>query len=158
MSENTNKKTPNSPPSPTPPTPSTAHSFTSNPTQPTPKKPIDEVIRDVNFKKDAFSKIIHGKIGGVDFSEQPIDRMLRKVEDAIGDAKSGVNDMIRKGAGVRKQDRDALRPLILAILLERFDKFSNDDLMNFAAILVADRIMNDIEASPWGGSTPDLLS
>lgn len=139
------------------PSPDNAGSFKSNPTESNPKKPTDEIIRDVNFKRRVFSEIMHGKIGGVSFADQPVDRMLRKVEEAVGDAKAGVSEMLRKGAGVREQDRKDLRPLVLGILLERFDKFSNEELMNFAALMVADRIMSDIEAAPYGGDKPDLL-
>jgi hypothetical protein len=69
-----------------------------------------------------------------------------------------VKTICKAGGAAKPSDREALRATVFTMLLQEFDSFSKDELHCFATTIVAERIMQDVEASPWGSDTPDLLS
>ena len=83
---------------------------------------------------------------------------LAKVEAVVERVKQHVKTICKAGGAVKPSDREALRATVFTMLLQEFDSFSKDELHCFSTTIVADHIMADVEASPWGSDKPDLLS
>lgn len=87
-----------------------------------------------------------------------VEQLLQLFESAIERVKTHVKQIAKAGGAIKPDDKKALRETVFTMLLQEFDKFHKDALHMFCTAIVADRIMDDVEASPWGSDTPDLLS
>lgn len=84
---------------------------------------------------------------------------MHHLEQAVERVKALAKPIQQAGGAVKESDRnDNLRPMVFSNLLSSFDEFDKMELMFALTAIIGDRIMNDIEADPWGRGTPDLLS
>lgn len=61
-------------------------------------------------------------------------------------------------AGGYHKDRAAINAMIHTMFLQGLDKFSKDELHQLCTSMASEGMMGSIDAAPFGGSTPDLLS
>jgi len=83
---------------------------------------------------------------------------LRKVQEVTERVVAHTKSILKTGQALSSGGKQSLRETVFTMLLQEFDAFSKDELHCFSTTIVADRIMADVEASPWGSDTPDLLS
>lgn len=90
--------------------------------------------------------------------QNEIERLFARLDEAVNGTLSIIEPILKAGGGAKPQDRQAMRPIVFQTLMERLHGFSKDELLAVTTSIIADRIMQDIEARPWGGDKPDLLS
>lgn len=87
------------------------------------------------------------------------DPILSKLEQTIEVAKKIITPVVKAGGAVHKRDRnEGLRPMILACLLQQFDTYTKEELMQLTSVIIGERLMQDVEDNPYGKDNPDLLS
>jgi len=88
---------------------------------------------------------------------------LRPEEQVMQDAKdmtknifqNHINPILKAGGGF---DRDALGAMITSLYIQGFEQFTKEELMFICVVLHTEIAMEIVDASPTGGSEPDLLS
>ncbi len=85
----------------------------------------------------------------------PIDDLLDRSQTFVTEVKNQIQPILASGGW---KDKGALQNIIEKELLERFAKFDRAELTALVTIIHVVQMMQSIEASPYGGSKPDLLS
>ncbi len=85
----------------------------------------------------------------------PIDDLLDRSQAVVTDVKNHIQPILAAGGW---KDKGALQNILEKELLERFAKFDRAELIALVTVMHVAALMSSIEASPYGGSKPDLLS
>lgn len=83
---------------------------------------------------------------------------LLKVETLTAKVITYAKQICQSGGATTEDKRKALRETVFTTLLQEFDSLTKEELLFFSTTQVADAVMSDVEASPWGSDKPDLLS
>ncbi len=80
-------------------------------------------------------------------------RLLEKVQQAIAHTTRVITPVVKAGGAIKESDRNGpLRELVFTTLIEQLHTLSSDELLNLSTILIAERIMADVEAAIAHGS------
>jgi len=102
---------------------------------------------------DAMSKFKYGP------KAQPsVDAWQAKLETLVTTTQSHIKQICQAGGAAKPDDLKALRETTFTMLLQSFDSWSKEELMFLTTTLIADRLMQDVEANPWGNASPDAIS
>lgn len=115
---------------------------------------------DYNQKRRNFTNAALNKMKGklLPSSTSHVDLLFTKLEHLVADVKTQARPIQQAGGAVKPFDEQNLRFHIFGWTLERLKGLSKDELEIFATTILADGIMNDVKADPWGTGSPDLLA
>lgn len=84
-----------------------------------------------------------------------IDQLMYRMKSICDSTIRDITPVLKAGGGF---DTQALREMVFKILAERLDNLSKDEMHSLLTILLADRLLTEIDKNPRGNDTPDLLS
>lgn len=86
------------------------------------------------------------------------DMMMERLEKVINEVLVLAKPIQKAGGALKPDDVMALRHHVFAWTMERFSDWDRDMMVVLCTTLIAERIMQDIDADPWASGTKDVLA
>lgn len=105
------------------------------------------VTSDTKAMHEAIvSDVIGNKMANILKPKQQSDMDLlnAKLKQTITEVREGMKPVLEAAKGTLMFNTEANRSILASLLLERFDKYSHDELVNTVTMIMAEEILNSL--------------